>query len=317
MKTKSFIQSTTILMIGIIILLPMGCNKKEDSPEPVTDFSANPTTIMFGNSVYFQDLTTNDPTSWSWNFGDGNSSADKNPTHIYNTVGVYTVSLNASNSHGSDSKTKENFIHVLGACEGVTTVSDFDGNVYNTIDIGNQCWMKENLNVGVMVDSTIKHSDNATIEKYCFRDEAANCNIYGGIYLWEEIMKYTDTEGAQGICPNGWHIPTKAECNQLMNFLGGELVAGGKMKENGLAHWINPNYGASNESGFTALPGGQFIDNYYGGYFDGLGALANFWTSTAKDDFWSWNMELTTGETKLHVVIKHIYDGVSVRCIRN
>jgi uncharacterized protein (TIGR02145 family) len=119
--------------------------------------------------------------------------------------------------------------------------------------------MAENLNVGTKINSTSDgqlQTDNEILEKYCYNNDIANCNIYGGMYEWNEAMQYDTTEGAQGICPDGWHIPTDAEWTTLTTFLGGESVAGGKMKEAGFAHWYSPNTGATNESGFTGLPGG-------------------------------------------------------------
>ncbi|MCX6272818.1 MAG: hypothetical protein NTU44_16695 [Bacteroidetes bacterium] len=148
-----------------------------------------------------------------------------------------------------------------------------DNQVYPTILIGTQCWMKKNMNIGVMVNSTVtgsSHSDvsnNGVIEKYCFNNDPAYCAIYGGLYDWNEMMQYSTTAGVQGICPSGWHIPTDAEWTILTDYLGGEDVAGGKMKETGLTHWTAPNIGATNESGFTAIGTGI---RYYTGTFDGI-----------------------------------------------
>jgi uncharacterized protein (TIGR02145 family) len=106
------------------------------------------------------------------------------------------------------------------------TVEDQDGNTYKTVQIGDQCWMAENLNVGVMVDSVdtgSTHSDvsdNGTIEKYCYDNDPANCETDGGLYDWNEAMQYTTEEGTQGICPAGWHIPTDEEWKTLEMQLG-------------------------------------------------------------------------------------------------
>ena len=108
--------------------------------------------------------------------------------------------------------------------------------------------------------------NNGIIEKYCYDDDPANCDVYGGLYQWDEMMGYTTTEGVQGICPVDWHIPTDAEWDILQNYLGGFNVAGGKLKEAGTIHWNAPNAGATNSSGFTALPNG---------YRDG--GVGNFW----------------------------------------
>ena len=139
------------------------------------------------------------------------------------------------------------------------TVSDIDGNVYNTVTIGTQVWMKENL-------KTTKYNDNTSIPLvtdntewyalntpgYCWynNDAATYKATYGALYRW-----YTVNTGK--LCPLGWHVPTDEEWTILTTYLGGESLAGGKLKEQGTIHWLSPNTGATNESGFTALPGGK------------------------------------------------------------
>jgi len=85
-----------------------------------------------------------------------------------------------------------------------------DGKTYNTVLIGTQCWMRENLNIGTRIDGSQNQTDNGTIEKYCYDDLESNCDIYGGLYQWDEAMQYVTTQGVQGICPAGWHLPTDA-----------------------------------------------------------------------------------------------------------
>ena len=139
-------------------------------------------------------------------------------------------------------------------CPGVPTVT-YEGQVYNTVMIGEQCWFKENLNVGIRIDASQYESNNNIIEKWCYDDLESNCNIYGGLYWWDEIMNYSSIQGVQGICPPGWHIPTDNDWCILTLFIdptvdcstGGEsgTDAGGKMKEAGTAHWSYPNTGAT------------------------------------------------------------------------
>jgi uncharacterized protein (TIGR02145 family) len=132
-----------------------------------------------------------------------------------------------------------------------------DGKTYATVLIGTQCWLAQNLDIGTRINGTTDQADNQEIEKYCYANNEANCTIYGGLYQWDEMMQYSTAEGARGICPPGWHIPSDAEWTVLTDFLGGVSVAGGKLKEAGTAHWIAPNTGATNVSGFTALPAGR------------------------------------------------------------
>jgi uncharacterized protein (TIGR02145 family) len=145
-------------------------------------------------------------------------------------------------------------------------IMDQDKNYYGTVIIGTQTWLSENLNTGSMIlNGSEKPKDNGKIEKYCYGDDKSNCNIYGGLYSWREAMQYHPSDDGeigttQGICPVGWHIPTQAECYTLISSLGGSAVAGGKLKETGTAHWLEPNP-ATNESDFSLLPGGLLAWN--------------------------------------------------------
>ena len=158
-------------------------------------------------------------------------------------------------------------------------LTDIDGNAYKAIKIGNQVWMYENLKTTKLNDGTaiplVTTSaawGNLTTPGYCWynNDEASNKNVYGALYNW-----YTINTGK--LCPAGWHVPTVAEWTTLTTFLGGESVAGGKLKETGIAHWKSPNTGASNETGFTALPGG-FRD--FDGVFAQIYNSGCWWSAT-------------------------------------
>jgi uncharacterized protein (TIGR02145 family) len=99
-------------------------------------------------------------------------------------------------------------------CPGMPTV-EYEGQVYNTIQIFSQCWLKENLNVGMMIPEAKDQSNNGIIEKYCYNNEPDSCAKYGGLYRWDEMMQYTTQQGTQGICPPGWHLPTDEEWKVL------------------------------------------------------------------------------------------------------
>jgi uncharacterized protein (TIGR02145 family) len=98
------------------------------------------------------------------------------------------------------------------------------GKTYHTVPIGTQCWLKENLDVGMMIQgpsqSGGKQNNNQIIEKYCYDNDTANCAAYGGLYEWNEAMQYVTTPGARGICPEGWHIPLSAEFQTLITTVG-------------------------------------------------------------------------------------------------
>jgi uncharacterized protein (TIGR02145 family) len=161
------------------------------------------------------------------------------------------------------------------------TVTDIDGNVYHTVIIGNQVWMAENL-------KTTKYSDGDPIPNiidslcwmdysnaYCiYKNDTNNSNPYGRLYQ-------SGVMANQNIAPIGWHVPTDEEWSILTTYLGGESIAGGKLKETGLTHWLSPNTGATNETGFTALPGAQRSN--LDGSFYGIGIFGFWWTSTPED----------------------------------
>jgi uncharacterized protein (TIGR02145 family) len=161
-------------------------------------------------------------------------------------------------------------------------VTDIDGNEYKTVAIGSQVWMAENLKVISYNDGTgtVMYANSeddltsiATPAGTFYENNGANGQTYGILYNWHAV--------ASGkLCPTGWHVPTDSEWNTLIDFLGGEDVAGGKMKEAGTAHWNSPNLDATNSSGFTALPAGYLFDN---GNYNSLGNVTHWWTSTQSD----------------------------------
>jgi uncharacterized protein (TIGR02145 family) len=198
--------------------------------------------------------------------------------------------------------------------------TDADNNNYATVTIGSQVWMAENLNVGVRIAGNQEQTDNGIKEKYCYNDLESNCNIYGGLYQWNEMMQYVTTEGAQGICPTGWHLPSDGEWTTVTDFLGDVFVAGGKMKttgtiEAGTGLWYDPNTGATNESGFTALPAGA---RYLFGAFNNVGYYGTWWSSSEDDASTAWIRGMYYGHS---TVYSYNYDknsvGFSVRCLRD
>ncbi len=195
-------------------------------------------------------------------------------------------------------------------CPGTPTLT-YGGQVYNTIMIGNQCWMKENLNIGTMIDSDVDQTNNGIFEKYCVYNDAARCAVYGGLYQWNEMMQYVTTESTQGVCPTGWHIPTDTEWSTLESNVSG----GGDLKEAGLAHWFAPNTGATDASGYTALPGG-YISNNFGSVFSYRDA-AWFWTSSQTDALkaWMWDVRYSISTIQRNERLKSF--GLSVRCIKD
>jgi uncharacterized protein (TIGR02145 family) len=194
----------------------------------------------------------------------------------------------------------------------------YEGQDYSTVLIGNQCWFRENLNAGTMLDGSINQSDNNAIEKYCYNNEPSKCVVYGGLYQWNELMKYTTTDGTQGICPEGWHIPTHDQWNTLVDYLGGSLEAGARLKDSGVTYWQSPNTGATNSSGFTGLPGGWQLG--LDKSFNSLGEDADFWTSSLDDYYGTtspWARHLYYDNTYCDPSVSYRDNAFSVRCLKD
>ncbi len=193
-----------------------------------------------------------------------------------------------------------------------------DSHVYKVVKIGQQWWLQENLNIGKRINASQDAADNEIIEKYCYNDVPNNCNIYGGLYPWDEMMDYNPSDNrnpgiTRGICPVGWHVSTDNEWTELVDYLGGESIAGGKLKETGTTHWISPNTGATNESGFSALPGGyrNMVD------FGSMGSLPYFWSSTEYSSNFAWYRFLHYDYSKVSSLSLNKELGFSVRCLRD
>jgi len=165
--------------------------------------------------------------------------------------------------------------------DDVVTITDIDGNEYETVAIGSQVWLRANLKVtkfrnGEEISLRDRpHWDGSGTEAaYCnYDDSAANGEIYGHLYNWYAV---TDP---RGLAPEGYHVATDSDWRELGDFLGGDTIAGGKLKEKGFEHWMSPNTGATDEVDFTAIPGGERVVSVTED--DGLGLFASFWTSSA------------------------------------
>ena len=197
------------------------------------------------------------------------------------------------------------------------SVSDVDGNTYNTVTIGSQVWMTSNLkttkfNNGTPIpnitDSLIWN--NATSSGYCwYNNSISNKQPYGALYNYYSV-------NTSNLCPTGWHIPSDVEWDTLISFLGGSNVAGGKMKEVGNTHWVSPNIGATNSSVFTALPSGA-RDGYYFNYLTNSGV---WWSSTlvpSNNPSYTIgnNYTLTNSSVNVYKQVSMKSDGNAVRCV--
>jgi len=193
-------------------------------------------------------------------------------------------------------------------CGGITEVF-YENKTYHTVDIGEQCWLKENLNVGTMIQSPVNMSDNGTLEKYCWNNNALNCDTYGGLYQWSEAMKYSSTSGTQGICPEGWHIPTTSEFTTLAIAVG---QSGNALKAVGQG---TGNGAGTNTSGFSAILSG--FRGYNGYFLFFLGDEANIWSSTKLSDVYSESLYLQHDDNSLNSGSTIQVYGLSIRCIKD
>jgi uncharacterized protein (TIGR02145 family) len=204
----------------------------------------------------------------------------------------------------------------LGYFPQAQTVVDYDGNVYDTVTIGTQVWMKQNLKVthyndGVQIpnitDSVIWGNLTTGARCYYNNDSLAWNPVYGALYNGYAAS------GTRNICPAAWHVSTNAEWQSAEAYLGID-VAGGKMKEEGTLHWASPNTDASNSSGFTGLPGGM-RDPANG--FNTIGDNGLWWTSTPFDDTWIWTTYLWNMNSTIDYNPAPKYLGLSVRCVKD
>jgi uncharacterized protein (TIGR02145 family) len=193
---------------------------------------------------------------------------------------------------------------------------DVDGNLYNTVKIGTQVWMKENLKTSKYSDGTAIPNvtdanawSNLTTGAYVeYNNTSSNSSIYGKLYNYYTVID------ARNLCPTGWHIPTDAEFTTLTNYLGGASVAGGKLKEIGTTHWTTPNTAADNTSGFTALPGGYRFTN---GTFNSIGYIGFWWSSNDYSETIALDMGLSSTSGMVDRAPEYKQDGFSVRCVRD
>ena len=195
-------------------------------------------------------------------------------------------------------------------------IKDIDGNVYTSVSIGTQVWMVENLKTTKYNDSTaiplVTDSvawDSISTSAYCWynNDAAVYKSIYGALYNWYAV-------NADKLCPNGWHVPSSDEWTTLTTSLGGDSIAAGKLKETGTTHWATPNTGATNSTGFTALPGG--MRGGYGSFYY-FGYLGSWWSSSKYSAATAIPRYIEYSDTYVDRDIQMRSAGMSVRCLKD
>ncbi len=324
MKQQNF-KNFPLLILGMCLVLASSC--KKDIPvlttTAVTEITQN--TAMSGGDITSEGGTAVTARGVCWSTGQTPTISDSKTTDGTGT-GEFSSSLSdlspnttyyvrayATNSTGTAYGNAISFKTKGGGSDG--TFTDLrDGNIYKTVTIGTQVWMAENLRYLPSVVSLEIGSKTTPLyyvhgyigDNVAEAKATANYTTYGVLYNWP---------AACSSCPPGWHLPSDSEWTVLIEYLGGEEVAGGKLKDTGTIHWNSPNIGATNETGFTALPGS---DRLQIGNFGILGRFGYWWTATVGNAIiTAWGMSIDYNKT---IVGRVSYDkerGHSVRCVKD
>ncbi len=239
--------------------------------------------------------------------GSGTGMFSSSITGLFSST-TYYIRAFATNSVGTSYGNEQIFT--------TTKACDIDGNLYSSVTIGTQTWMGENLKTtkyrtGESI-SNISNStswNSASFGAWCDYDNLTDNGIkYGHLYNWYSVID------SRNIAPVGWHIPSDAEWTTLTDFLGGETVAGGKLKEIGTTNWRTPNTNGSNETNFTALPGGYRFDN---GLFSNNSDYGYWWCNTQSDASFAWFRTIAAASSNVYRNKLQKTNGFSVRCIRD
>lgn len=329
MKNKTVKVISSLIMLGLVVILTSSCEKTDDGNHSLVTIpvlktaairnialntaSSGGTVTNYGGSVITAKgvcwSTIHNPTIADNKTSDGTDTTSNFTSNLDGLLAntTYYVRSYVTNSAGTGYGDEVSFI--TGA------VADIDGNIYHAVTIGNQVWMVENL-------KTTKYSDGKSIPNvssqaawvssttgaYCdYNNTNSNASVYGHLYNW-----YAATDSRK-IAPTGWHVPTDEEYNTLAEFLGGADQAGGKLKEAGTTHWINPNIGATNTSGFTALADGYRDENS----FFHMGYYGNWWITKEDSPTLAWFRYVAYDNAALHPLTATKSSGFGIRCIKD
>ena len=312
-------------LVGVVVMLAGGCKKDADKNpiEPVLtttavrDFTQKTArcggniTSLGGSSITVHGIcwsTVTTPTIADNKTTDsiGSDSFTSVITGLSSNT-TYYVRAYATNIAGTAYGNEQSFILWLNVPG--PPVTDIDGNSYSSVKIGNQIWISENLKVTHYYNGDIipNVTDDTT---WVHLSTGAYCDntVYGKLYNWYAVAD------SQNLCPSGWHVPADTEWTTLINYLGGEDIAGAELKEAGTNHWKTPNMGATNESGFAALPGGSRLatDLFF---HDGHGGV--WWSTTKYNSDKAWYMSLFYTDYNVRRKFNSLNSGFAVRCVKD
>lgn len=325
MRTKTDSLIYLLLLMGVLLIFAGSCKKDDETnaaipvltTTAITDITQN--TAKSGGNITSDGGATITARGVCWSTKETPTILDNKTTDgagtgsfVSSISGLtintpYYIRAYATNRNGTGYGMTMSF-----TAESKTFTDMRDGNVYHTVTIGTQTWMVENLCYLPSVVEPATGSDttpcyyvygyNGTIVNNA--KATANYTTYGVLYNWAAAMT---------ACPTGWHLPSDAEWTQLTEYLGGENF-GYKLKEAGTTHWLSNNYGATNETGFTALPGGcRFVD----GTFISIGSDGLWWSATEKDSQFAWRWALFYYQKSIDRNYAYKLMGFSVRCVRD
>lgn len=323
MKSIRFLTITSAILFCLIL---HSCKKDKHTPPLVTTTSVSSissTTATSGGEVTNDGGATVSARGVCWSTGQTPTTGDSKTTDGSGTGSfsstitgltantIYYVRAYAINSSGTGYGSEVSFTTK-------ESITDIDGNVYTIVTIGTQVWMAENLKttkfrngdlIGTTAPATLDISSETTAEyQWAYNGDESNVTAYGRLYTRDAV---TDS---RNVCPTGWHVPSDAEWTALTDYLGGENVAGGKLKETNFTHWLSPNRDATNETGFTALPDGW--RGNYGGFYD-IGSRGSWWSSSEYDTDGAWFLGLGSEFGNGYSSNGFKWFGLSVRCLKD
>ncbi len=265
-------------------------------------------------------------TTWDYDYGEATGDIGT-VTEVTSDAEQKTITWTYSGSSSSTFKIKiiaDDERYDGSPCDGVATIV-YEGKTYHTIQIGTQCWLKENLDIGTMITSDGDHSgtqqtENGLTEKYCYNNDANNCATYGGLYEWGEAVQYENgasnttspspaySGNVQGICPNGWHIPSEAEYKTLQINVDYKAV---KIANQGMSNGLT----ATNTSGFSAIFTGYREQRF--GAFKELGYETYVWSSTQSNNNFAGFISLYYDSSPVAFSNYYKNFAFSVRCLKD